>query len=31
MADGSKKLVGQWEKYVEKQGDYVEKLYILFL
>jgi hypothetical protein len=28
---GIKKLVGCWEKYVEKQGDYVEKLLILFL
>jgi hypothetical protein len=29
--DGIKQLVGRWEKCVEKQGDYVEKLCILFL
>jgi hypothetical protein len=29
--DGIKKLVGCWEKRVEKQDDYVEKLCILFL
>jgi hypothetical protein len=23
--DGTKELVGRWEKCVEKQGDYVEK------
>jgi hypothetical protein len=28
--DGTKKLVGHWEKCVEKQGDYVEKLCICF-
>ena len=25
FADGIKKLVGRWEKCIEKQGDYIEK------
>jgi len=25
FADGIKKLVGCWEKCIEKQGDYIEK------
>jgi len=25
FADGIKKLVGSWEKCIEKQGDYIEK------
>jgi histone-lysine N-methyltransferase SETMAR len=29
--DGIKQLVGRWKKCVENQGDYVEKLCILFL
>jgi hypothetical protein len=29
--DGIKKMIGRWEKCVEKQGDYVGKLYTLFL
>jgi hypothetical protein len=28
---GIKKLVGHWEKCVEKQGDFIEKLCILLL
>jgi hypothetical protein len=28
--DGIKQLVGRWEKCVEKQGDYVEKLHFFF-
>jgi hypothetical protein len=26
FSGGIKKLVQQWKKYIEKQGDYVEKL-----
>jgi hypothetical protein len=29
--DGIKLSVGSWKKCVEKQGDYVEKVCILFL
>jgi hypothetical protein len=30
-SDGIKKLAGRWEKYVEEQGDFIEKICILFL